>query len=393
MNFSAPFIRRPVATTLLTLGVALAGIVAFFLLPVSPLPQVDFPTISVQAQLPGASPRDDGDQRRDAARAPSRPDRRRHRDDLVELGRLDAHHAAVRPRPRHRRRRARRAGGDQRRARRSADQPAQQSDLPQGQPRRRADPDPGADLRHPDAGARSTTPPTTVLQQKLSQVDGHRPGRRSAAARCRRCASSSTRTRCSNTASASRTCAPRSPRPTPTAPRARSRDGDRHYQIYTNDQARKAPTIPPLDRRLSQRRGGAAVRRRRRSTIRSRTCATRASPTASPRCWSSSTAQPGANIIDTVDRVEGAAAAARGLDPERHRRHRRDRPHDDDPRLAARRRAHAADRRSCWSSWWCSCSCAIARADADPERRRAGLADRHLRRRCTCSATASTICR
>src|SRR5256886_11704797 len=56
MNPSEPFIRRMVATTLLTCGVALAGIVAFFQLPVSPLPQVDFPTISVQAQLPGASP-------------------------------------------------------------------------------------------------------------------------------------------------------------------------------------------------------------------------------------------------------------------------------------------------------------------------------------------------
>jgi len=53
---SEPFIRRPVATTLLTFGVALAGAVAFFLLPVSPLPQVDMPTISVQASLPGASP-------------------------------------------------------------------------------------------------------------------------------------------------------------------------------------------------------------------------------------------------------------------------------------------------------------------------------------------------
>ncbi len=56
MNLSAPFIRRPVATTLLTLGVALAGVVSFQLLPVSPLPQVDYPTISVQARLPGASP-------------------------------------------------------------------------------------------------------------------------------------------------------------------------------------------------------------------------------------------------------------------------------------------------------------------------------------------------
>ena len=56
MNISAPFIARPVATTLLTLGIALAGCIAFLKLPVSPLPQVDFPTILVQAQLPGASP-------------------------------------------------------------------------------------------------------------------------------------------------------------------------------------------------------------------------------------------------------------------------------------------------------------------------------------------------
>ena len=56
MNISEPFIRRPVATTLLTVAIALAGAVAFRLLPVSPLPQVDFPTISVQAGLPGASP-------------------------------------------------------------------------------------------------------------------------------------------------------------------------------------------------------------------------------------------------------------------------------------------------------------------------------------------------
>ncbi|TKC86763.1 nodulation protein [Trinickia terrae] len=56
MNLSRPFIARPVATTLLAIGVALAGCFAFVRLPVAPLPQVDFPTISVQAQLPGASP-------------------------------------------------------------------------------------------------------------------------------------------------------------------------------------------------------------------------------------------------------------------------------------------------------------------------------------------------
>ena len=56
MNISAPFISRPIATTLLTIAIALAGLLGYRALPVSPLPQVDFPTISVSAQLPGASP-------------------------------------------------------------------------------------------------------------------------------------------------------------------------------------------------------------------------------------------------------------------------------------------------------------------------------------------------
>jgi multidrug efflux pump len=56
VNLSAPFVRRPVGTILLTIGIALAGIGGFFVLPVSPLPQVDFPIVSVSATLPGASP-------------------------------------------------------------------------------------------------------------------------------------------------------------------------------------------------------------------------------------------------------------------------------------------------------------------------------------------------
>src|SRR5258705_13733795 len=56
MTISEPFIRRPVATTLLTVAILLSGAVAYRLLPVSPLPQVEFPTISVMAGLPGASP-------------------------------------------------------------------------------------------------------------------------------------------------------------------------------------------------------------------------------------------------------------------------------------------------------------------------------------------------
>ena len=56
MHISAPFIRRPVATSLLSVAILLAGGVAFYLLPVAALPHVDFPTIYVRASLPGASP-------------------------------------------------------------------------------------------------------------------------------------------------------------------------------------------------------------------------------------------------------------------------------------------------------------------------------------------------
>ena len=56
MNFSAQFIRRPIATSLLMAAILLVGIAAYPLLPVAPLPRVDFPTISVTAKFPGASP-------------------------------------------------------------------------------------------------------------------------------------------------------------------------------------------------------------------------------------------------------------------------------------------------------------------------------------------------
>src|SRR5207244_7902507 len=56
MSLSAPFVRRPVGTPLLTIALVMAGAISFRLLPVAPLPQVDFPTISVVAGLPGASP-------------------------------------------------------------------------------------------------------------------------------------------------------------------------------------------------------------------------------------------------------------------------------------------------------------------------------------------------
>ncbi len=95
MSLSSPFIKKPVATTLLTIAVALAGGVAFRLLPVSPLPQVDFPTISVSASLAGASPEI-------MASSVATPLERQFgriagvtRNDLVEHTRADERHTAV----------------------------------------------------------------------------------------------------------------------------------------------------------------------------------------------------------------------------------------------------------------------------------------------------------
>ena len=123
----------------------------------------------------GRQPRHRGDQRRRAAGAPSRADRRCDRDDLDQFGRPGAHRAAIRPGPRHQRRRARRAGGDQRGARRPADQPAQQPDLPQGEPRRRADPDPGADLEDADPRPDVRRGDQRAVATPVA-ASGHRPG-------------------------------------------------------------------------------------------------------------------------------------------------------------------------------------------------------------------------
>src|SRR6476469_1285117 len=119
MSLSSPFIHRPVATVLLTAAIALAGAVAFKLLPVSPLPQIDFPTISVSANLPGASPEI-------MASSVATPLERQ---------------------PGHRRRCERRSGRHQRRAGLSANKPSQQPDLSKSKPGGCADHDRCADFR------------------------------------------------------------------------------------------------------------------------------------------------------------------------------------------------------------------------------------------------------
>ena len=153
MNIAAPFIARPVATTLLTIGIVLAGLFAFFKLPVAPLPQVDFPTISVQAQLPGASP--------DTVASSVASPLERHLGQIADVTEMTSTSSVGQTRivlqfglkSRHQRRRTRRSGRDQCRSGRPARQPAQQPDLSEGKPGGCAGADPGPDLANADPRA------------------------------------------------------------------------------------------------------------------------------------------------------------------------------------------------------------------------------------------------
>ena len=150
MNLSAPFIARPVATTLLTIAIALAGALGYFELPVSPLPQVDFPTIRVTAQLPGASP--------DVVATSLAAPLERHLAEIADVTELTStsnigRHAlfcssgstGASPAPR------RTAGRHQCRPGGSADEPAVAADLPESESGRCAGDDPVADLEDADA--------------------------------------------------------------------------------------------------------------------------------------------------------------------------------------------------------------------------------------------------
>ena len=97
MNFSALFIQRPIATSLLTVAIVMAGAIGYILLPEAPLPQVDFPTIQVNAGSSGRKPRKHGVFGHDTARTAIRPDCGHHRDDVDEPVGVHLDHAAVRP--------------------------------------------------------------------------------------------------------------------------------------------------------------------------------------------------------------------------------------------------------------------------------------------------------
>ena len=137
MNLSAPFVHRPVATVLLTIGIALAGDRGLLPAAGGAAAAGGLPGDLGQRQPARRQSRHHGHQRGDAAGAAAGRDRRRQRDHLQQRQRLDPRHPAVRPEPADRRGRARGAGGHQRDARRPAGHAAQQPDLPQGRIRRR----------------------------------------------------------------------------------------------------------------------------------------------------------------------------------------------------------------------------------------------------------------
>ena len=211
------------------------------------------------------------------------------------------------------------AGGDQRGPRRPADRPAQQPDLSQGQPGRRADPDPGPDLAHADPRP-ALRCGRNVLLQKLSQLEGVGDVRSSGAALPAVRVELNPR-RCSSTASGSRTCAPRSPPPTPTARRAPSRRASRALPALHQRPGEPGRPVSPL---VVAYRNGAPVRLSDVAEVAGfggEPAQRRPRQRQAVRCWSSCTASPAPTSSSTVDRVQGGTAAAAGCAAGRRRHH------------------------------------------------------------------------
>ena len=149
MNISEPFIRKPVATTLLLVAITLAGAAAYRLAPGVAAARSGVSDHLRERRFARGESGDDGLLRGDAAGAAIRTDCVSHRDDLVERARIHQHHAAIRAGSRHRRGRARRTGRHQRRSRQPADQSSQQPFVPESESGR---------LSHFHAGAHVARP-------------------------------------------------------------------------------------------------------------------------------------------------------------------------------------------------------------------------------------------
>ena len=357
MNISSPFIDRPVATTLLTIGVVLAGAVAFRLLPVSPLPRVDLPTISVSASLPGASP--------ETMAATVAMPLERSLGLIAGVTEMTSTSALGSSRIVLQFDLDRDINGAARDVQAAIN--AARSSLPtglngnpsvsQGQSRRCADHDPGAHVGDDDAGA-----------DVRRRVDDHRaealaargrgpgPGRRQLASRGARrdqpAGALQVRHRLRGRAHGARV-GQRQP-PERRRRRRRAQLADRRQRPGED-----RPRVPAADRRLSQRRPGGAHRRRGGRRL-------RAGPAqcgiVQRQAVGARDREPAAERQHHRDRRsrDGAHPHAARVDSGRHRSPGDDGAHHDHSRVAARRRPHARACRWRWSCLSCSCSCATA---------------------------------
>ena len=258
MSVSAPFIPRPIATSLLAIAVLLGGALGYWALPVSALPQVDFPTIQVTTQLPGASPDTiasliTAPLERQFGQIPALDD-----DDLVEFLRHQPDHAAF----------------DLNRDIDAAAQDVQAAINAAGSTLPRNLPYPPIYAKVNPADAPILTLALTSKTHRPAHAQRRRRHHAGAAAvrdrrrrprhgagrhRARRCACRSIWRGSPPTASRWRTCAPPSPAPTWPAPRARSTARTSPTRIAANDQIDRRRRLQVAGHRLAQRRAGATV--------------------------------------------------------------------------------------------------------------------------------------
>ncbi len=269
--------------------------------------------------------------------------------------------------------------------------PEKQPDVPQGQSRRRADPDSRALVEDAHRRLSSTTPPRPCCSRRSRRCDGrrrsrrerlgesgrarrtgtecavslrHRPRRRARGARRRR-----TRTARKARSSSGRTAS----RSTRTTRRARPTQYRDLVVAYRNGAAVQLSDVAEVVDSVEDLRNLGLINDKRAVLV-------------------ILYRQPGANIIETIDRVKAMLPQLQAVAARRRRDHADRRPFHHDPRVAARHRAHADDRGGAGRDGRVPVPAQLAR-DADSERRRADLDHRHVRARCTCSASRSTTSR
>ena len=336
-GLSAPFIRRPVATTLIMVAILLVGLVAYPYLPVAPLPQVDFPTISVSASLPGASPET-------MAASVAQPLERQiaqipgvsQMTSTSALGvtgftvQFDLNRNID-------------AAANDIQAAINAAAGQLPKDLPSPPTYRKVNPSDTPVLilsvcQTSSRSSMSTTPPKTSSPSASARSRAS-PSCESVASRRQPFAFRSTRPSSSKRACSSRMCARRSASRPPTARRARSLDPTDLHDLRQRP-ADRSEVLERRDHRLPQRRAGARARHRQSGRRPGRTRLRR--PGAMARAASfSSCASSRARMSSTRSRRSRAAGPSAGVHPDDHScQILSDRTNH--PRLGARRPGHAA---------------------------------------------------